>query len=115
MWTDDFTVELPIKRASEGIGALEPTTIIDEFRRSAKIYANRSAISVKRNGKWQATNYADYYNLSVKFAASMIAYKFPQYTSINIIGFNSPEWAIAFFGGLFSRSISTGIYTTNSQ
>lgn len=52
MWTDDFTVELPIKRASEGIGALEPTTIIDEFRRSAKIYANRPAISVKRNGKW---------------------------------------------------------------
>ena len=28
-WTDDFTVELPIKRASEGIGSLYPTTIID--------------------------------------------------------------------------------------
>jgi len=45
----------------------------------------------------------------------MIANQFPEYTSINIIGFNSAEWAIAFFGGLFSRAISTGIYTTNSQ
>lgn len=53
--------------------------------------------------------------MSVRFAASLIAYKFPQYTSINIIGFNAPEWAIAFFGSLFSRSIATGIYTTNSQ
>lgn len=53
--------------------------------------------------------------MSVRFAASLIAYKFPQYTSINIIGFNAPEWAIAFFGSLFCRSIATGIYTTNSQ
>lgn len=45
----------------------------------------------------------------------MIAYQFNEFTSMNIIGFNSPEWAIAFFGGLFSRAIPTGIYTTNSQ
>ncbi len=51
----------------------------------------------------------------MKFAASMIAYQFPQFTSVNIIGFNSPEWAIAFYGSLFARSIATGIYTTNSQ
>ncbi len=63
----------------------------------------------------ETINFVQYYNLCVQFAASMIAYQFPEYSSINIIGFNAPEWAIAFLGGLFARSISTGIYTTNSQ
>jgi long-chain-fatty-acid--CoA ligase ACSBG len=50
----------------------------------------------------------------MKFAASLIAYKFKEYTSVNIIGFNAPEWAITFYGTLFARAIATGIYTTNS-
>lgn len=57
MWTDDFTVELPIKKTRDGIGSLEPSTIIDEFRNTAKIYADRQALSVKRNGKWVTINF----------------------------------------------------------
>lgn len=51
----------------------------------------------------------------MNFAASLIAYRFSEHTSINIIGFNSPEWAITFFGTLFARCLPTGIYTTNSN
>jgi hypothetical protein len=29
LWTDDFTVELPIRKTEEGIGAIEPTTLIE--------------------------------------------------------------------------------------
>lgn len=50
----------------------------------------------------------------MKFAASLIAYRFGQHTSVNIIGFNAPEWAIAFYGSLFAKCLPTGIYTTNS-
>jgi long-chain-fatty-acid--CoA ligase ACSBG len=52
MWTDDFKVELPIKRTLEGIGSLEPSTIIDEFRRTIILYKDRPALSAKRNGHW---------------------------------------------------------------
>jgi long-chain-fatty-acid--CoA ligase ACSBG len=43
-----------------------------------------------------------------------VAFEFAEFTDVNIIGFNSPEWAIAFYGAIFARMIPTGIYTTNS-
>ena len=30
------------------------------------------------------------------------------------MGWNSPEWVIAFYGGMFNNNIVTGVYTTNS-
>lgn len=30
------------------------------------------------------------------------------------MGFNSPEWAIAFFGSMFAKYLPIGMYTTNS-
>lgn len=37
-----------------------------------------------------------------------------RFDTINIIGFNATEYAIAFFGCIFAGGISVGIYTTNS-
>ena len=51
-WTDDFTVELPIKKSVGGIGSIPSSTLIDEFRIAVVKYANQPAQSVKRNGKW---------------------------------------------------------------
>lgn len=33
---------------------------------------------------------------------------------VNIIGFNAPEWAIAFFGTIFANCVATGVYATNT-
>jgi long-subunit acyl-CoA synthetase (AMP-forming) len=30
------------------------------------------------------------------------------------MGFNSPEWAIAFIGGILYNCVNTGIYSTNA-
>jgi long-chain-fatty-acid--CoA ligase ACSBG len=35
-------------------------------------------------------------------------------STVNIIGFNAPEWVIAFFGSLFARCLPVGVYTTNN-
>ena len=51
-WTDDFKVELPIRKAQEGVGALEATTLIDEFRQTVREYGGKPALSVKRNNQW---------------------------------------------------------------
>jgi long-chain-fatty-acid--CoA ligase ACSBG len=29
------------------------------------------------------------------------------------MGFNSPEWTIAYFGGVLHNNILSGVYTTN--
>ena len=35
-------------------------------------------------------------------------------SGVNILGFNSPEWVISYFGGLFFNSVCTGVYLTNN-
>lgn len=34
--------------------------------------------------------------------------------SINIMGFNSPEWVIAMFGANFHNNVVSGVYITNT-
>jgi long-chain-fatty-acid--CoA ligase ACSBG len=48
------------------------------------------------------------------FGRALIALGVEEHTSLNLIGFNAPEWNIAFFGSIFARCLPTGIYTTNS-
>lgn len=33
--------------------------------------------------------------------------------AVNIIGFNSPEWAMAFLGGISYNCVLSGVYITN--
>lgn len=44
----------------------------------------------------------------------MISIGATPFSSVNIIGFNAPEWNIAFFGSIFGKYLPVGIYTTNS-
>ena len=55
-WTDDFTVELPIRIGKDEASSLEPTTLIDEFRTTLSKWADRPALSKKVNGKWVNVN-----------------------------------------------------------
>ena len=49
----------------------------------------------------------------MKFACSLVHLNISQRASVNIIGFNAPEWAIAFFGSMFGNYIPSGVYPTN--
>lgn len=35
-------------------------------------------------------------------------------SAVNIIGFNAPEWFIAFYGAICVNMIGAGVYTTNA-
>jgi long-chain-fatty-acid--CoA ligase ACSBG len=43
----------------------------------------------------------------------LIALDIKTYSAINIIGYNSPQWAVAFSGSIFGHYLPIGIYTTN--
>lgn len=58
--------------------------------------------------------YKQYYELSCNFAKALIALGINNYTAVNIIGFNSVEWAVAFSGSIFGHYLPIGIYTTNA-
>jgi long-chain-fatty-acid--CoA ligase ACSBG len=63
---------------------------------------------------WKTLTYRQYYQECIKFAKSLIALKITEYTAVNIIGFNSIYWAIAFFGSIFGHYLPIGMYTTNA-
>lgn len=52
LWTDDITVELPIRIGTTGVTSHVPTTLIDEFKLAVTKYGHRSALSSKVNGVW---------------------------------------------------------------
>lgn len=63
--------------------------------------------------KWVTWTYKQYYDHSCTFAKALIALGIPDYSPINIIGFNSVEWAVAFTGSILGHYVPIGIYTTN--
>lgn len=63
--------------------------------------------------QWRTITYRQYYDMAIGFAKSLIALGVPEYTAVNIIGFNSVEWAVAFYGSIFGHYLPIGLYTTN--
>jgi long-chain-fatty-acid--CoA ligase ACSBG len=49
----------------------------------------------------------------MSFAKSIHTLGIDERKSVNIMGFNSPEWAIAYFGSIFHNNVVSGVYTTN--
>lgn len=48
------------------------------------------------------------------FAKGLIALGIERQHAVNIIGFNSQEWVIAFTGSIFGYYYPVGVYTTNN-
>ena len=77
-------------------------------------YADLAALNYETSpNKWVTLSFRQYYELSCKVGRSLIALKLPEYTAVNIIGFNSVEWATAFHGSIFAHYLPIGLYTTN--
>ena len=50
----------------------------------------------------------------MSFAKAMAKLKVNEKSTVAVMGFNSPEWAIAFIGGILYNCVNTGIYATNA-
>jgi len=83
------------------------------FETIVKSFPEAPALSVKRNAKWHTLTYKQYFEECKVFGKSLIALGVTPYRSVNIIGFNSPEWVIAFYGSIFGYYLPVGVYTTN--
>lgn len=89
-------------------------TVMQVFDDTAAKHANRPALKVKRGGSWKTWTWAEYHR-DVKLAAkALIQLGLQKQTGVSIIGYNSPEWAIADVGAIYAGGFPAGIYTTNS-
>jgi hypothetical protein len=96
-WTTDINAELPIKMAATGNGAsIKPETMPAVFKKTAIARGDNNAIKVMRDNKEVSWSWKQYYNDSLAFAKALEVIRIDERKSVNIMGFNSPEWAIAF-------------------
>ena len=69
---------------------------------------------VERKGKIFTWTWDQYYKDAMKFAKALAKLKVIERTAVGIMGFNSPEWGIAFIGAMMYNCVNTGIYITNA-
>lgn len=93
---------------------MAPTTFCLKFMEKVKEAPDQRVLAVKRGDQYVYWTWREYYELVIKFAKTLIAMKCTRRKCVNIIGFNAPEWVIAFFGAMFADLVSCGVYTTNA-
>jgi long-chain-fatty-acid--CoA ligase ACSBG len=113
----------PVKvREGDGMAGLEPLTIAQSFSNITKKYGDKPALHQKilkpgtsaADTPWTTWTWKEYKVNVNNFAKALISIGFEKFDTINIIGFNAPEWHFANFGCISAGGIAAGMYTTNN-
>lgn len=113
MFVTDPKGEAVVRVAKTGVASLEPSTVPKVFKMAAANFPDAPALMVERNGAWLQWSWCQYYNESCAMAKSLLALGFAPHDSVNVIGFNSPEWVIAQMAANLAGGKAAGVYTTN--
>lgn len=91
-----------------------PYTFPQMWQRALKEFGNCAALNFEvAPNKWVTWDFQKYYDESCIFAKALITLGVTNYSAVNIIGFNSVYWAVAFSGSILGNYLPIGIYTTN--
>jgi long-chain-fatty-acid--CoA ligase ACSBG len=119
--TSDIRQEVKIRMGSEGVAALPPKTVLQNFDEIVKTNGDKPALHQQKpladgstSKEWTTWTWKEYRQNVNQFAKSLLSMGFERFDTINIIGFNSPEWFFSNFGAIAAGGVSAGIYTTNS-
>ena len=95
--------------------SIKPMTIIEQFAKTQEEFDILPAFKYKYDKAWVSISWNDYYDLTKKFAKSLIKVGLEAFRGVTIQGFNSPQWIIANMGSIFANGIPVGIYPTNGK
>ena len=112
-WTEP-DAEATIRMAAGGLGSMQPTTINVLFQVAAETFPSKPAMMVEREGVWQSWTWAQYYSDAMVAARALVTLGLEASDTVNIIGFNSPEFFIAEMAAILAGGKAAGIYTTNA-
>tara|TARA_B110000208_G_scaffold60730_1_gene79031 strand:+ start:84 stop:1337 length:1254 start_codon:yes stop_codon:yes gene_type:complete len=120
MYDDKPVSERPIRLAKKGVAAHAAITVCEQIARAAKRHGSDIAMRQERvnaatgEHEWVEWTWAEYYEQARCAAKAFIKLGLQPQDSVNIIGFNSPEWLIADIGAILAGGLAAGIYSTNS-
>jgi len=126
------TDEMPPRMAGRGFAGPDTPeeTMPGLLSRAAKTKGPKPALLVERpcpelrDGKappalpreqWTTWTLADYHSDVRKLAKAHISLGFQMFDTVNIWGFNSPEWFISSMSGMFAGGKCGGIYPTDTS
>lgn len=115
LYTSDIKKELPIFLTKDPYGSLTPSTMMEIFEEAVKENPKDDALFIEKNGQWQSWTWNHYYKEATNFAKALINIGVEPYRTVNILGFNSPEWFAAFIGGMYAAVVPSGVYLTNNS
>jgi len=92
----------------------KPISVWTMLNNTVNRYPNGIAMAVKRNDEWVKWTYAEYLEDVKTVAKAFIKLGLKPHHSVNILGFNAPEWHISAIATVIAGGLTAGIYTTNS-
>ncbi|MBA3499791.1 MAG: AMP-binding protein [Deltaproteobacteria bacterium] len=66
------------------------------------------------SGRWQSTSWSVFVDECRAAARALMALGFPAGGKIAILGYNKPEWVIAYHAAMLAGGAAAGVYTTSS-
>lgn len=115
LWTSDIKKELPIFLGKNDQNSMKPITVIELFEEAVQQEKDNKALYVERGGQWINFTWNQFHKFAVNFAKAVISVGVEAYQTVNILGFNSPEWFFAFIGGIYACVVPVGVYLTNNS
>jgi len=128
---DDFNHKPRLPLVGPGSGEFSPPmTIPQVFEIAVLTKKNRPVMAVERPlppaeglGKasslpwdqWTKWTYQDYMDETRTAAKAFMACGVQQFGTVNVFGYNSPEWFIACMGAIFTGGKCAGIYPTDTS
>ena len=92
---------------------IKPSTVTQVFLKAVEERGEASALNVMRNGKHLKWSWKKFGQDATAFAKALTHLNVDERSCVNIMGFNSPEWAISYYGSVIHNNVVSGVYTTN--
>ncbi len=90
------------------------TTVMKIFRETVAAHGDKTALTHKRDGRWETMTWRDYHARVRTTAKAFMALGLESGKAVSILANNCPQWFISDLAAIFSGAIPGGIYTTSS-
>jgi len=130
-FTCDPAGKMPPRVAQAGPGGLDtpPTTLMALLKKAAEVKGAKDAMLIERNvdmpqggpvppalprAKWATWTWKAYYDEVQLAARGFVALGLGPFQSVNVWGFNAPEWHMAAIASMFAGGKCAGLYPTDN-
>jgi hypothetical protein len=104
----DPRTPVALRMGDNAPGNVSPICVQTMMRRAVEAQPKDPIVAVKRGGEWIKWTREQYNAESRRVARGFLACGLERQKGVGIMGFNSPEWMMSLFGGIFAGGLSCG-------